>query len=69
MTERVGDMSGAQFVALWNDSASVDEAVAKVRAVVGLPCPRWAVMARAVACRNEGAAVKRFPGPSERGGE
>jgi hypothetical protein len=54
MTEKIGAMPADQFVDLWNSSASLDEAVEKVQSVVGLPRPRWAVMARAVAYRNEG---------------
>ena len=65
MTERVSTLSGEQFAALWNSAASLGEAVENVRAVAELPCPQWAVLARAVACRNDGAVVKRFPGPSE----
>jgi hypothetical protein len=64
MTEKVSSLPTERFVFLWNSSSSLDEVVEKVRAVVGLPCPRWAVMARAAACRSEGASLKRFPGPS-----
>jgi hypothetical protein len=67
MTERVNDLPRDQFVALWNLSATLDEALARVRAAVGSPCPRWAVMARAAACRADGVALKRFPAPGKCG--
>jgi hypothetical protein len=57
MTERVGAMPRDQFVALWNSLSCLDEAVARVRAVVELPCPRWAVLARALACRDKGVVM------------
>lgn len=68
MTEKVGSLSADRFVALWNASESLDEAVGRVRAAVGLPCPRWAVMARAMACREGGAVMKQFPNPARRAG-
>jgi hypothetical protein len=68
MTEKVGALPDDQFIALWNASESLDEAVGRMRAMVGLPCPRWAVKARAVACREGGAVMKQFPNPAKRAG-
>jgi hypothetical protein len=51
-----------EFAAPWNGSGTLDEAAGKVRDWVG-PVPRWAVLAKAAACRKEGAELKRFPTP------
>jgi hypothetical protein len=61
MTERLGRLSAERFVEHWNGSASLDEATARVRAEVGTPCPRWAVLARAVALREQGRQLKAMP--------
>ena len=61
MTDRVGKLPAEQFVAVWNGSASLDEATARVKAEVGTPCPRWAVLARAVALREQGMELKAMP--------
>lgn len=59
MTNKVNGLPHDQFVAIWNASESLDEVVAKIQAIVGLPAPRWAVIARAAGCRKE--ELKQFP--------
>jgi hypothetical protein len=61
VTDRVERMPADRFAALWNGSASLDEAAERVRAEVGTPCPRWAVLARAVALREQGVHLKAMP--------
>lgn len=61
MTDRVGQLSEKRFVALWNTSASLSEVTEKVKGEVGTPCPRWAVLARAVALREQGLDLKPMP--------
>lgn len=60
MTNKLNAMPQDQFVALWNAAESFDEAVAKIQALVGRPCPRWAVMVRSAVCRQDGIPMKRF---------
>lgn len=60
MGDKIWHVDDARFVALWNAAGSVDEAVAGVRAVVGAPAPRWAVLARVMELRRAGVAVKRM---------
>jgi hypothetical protein len=60
MSDKVGDMSNDEFIRLWNSSNPLDEATARVRAAVGTPCPRCAVLARAVAMRRDGVEMKKF---------
>ena len=50
-----------RFVAVWNAARSLAEVVERVGELAGGPLPRWAVVARAVACRAAGADLKRFP--------
>jgi len=49
------------LAALWAAARTVDEAVERFAAAAGVPVPRWAVVARVIACRQAGAALKRFP--------
>jgi hypothetical protein len=46
-------LADADFTSAWNGAWSLNEAVERVRAVVG-PAPRWAVLARASAMRRRG---------------
>lgn len=48
-----------EFIAAWNAATSLGEVAAWVRDRAG-PVPRWAVVARAVACRAAGAGLKAF---------
>jgi hypothetical protein len=57
MTERVSQLSEAEFVHLWNAAGSFDEAVERVRGAAG-KAPRWAVLARASGLRRKGVALK-----------
>src|SRR5262249_59568628 len=57
----VGVLPADQFVALWNDAGSLAEVVERVRELPGGPFPRWAVLARAIACRQNGLDLKPFP--------
>lgn len=59
--DRVWDVPQDQFVAAWNAAATLDEAAAAIRALVGGPAPRWAVMARASALRADGVPLKPLP--------
>lgn len=61
MTHTVEQMSAERFAAIWNAAGTLDEAAAKVKLEVGTPCPRWAVMARAVALREQGVQLKVMP--------
>jgi hypothetical protein len=61
MTEKVDRLPAGRLVALWNGSATLDEAAGRVKAEVGTPCPRWAVLARAVALREQGMDLKAMP--------
>ena len=62
MTEGVDAVPVSKFAELWNQAATLDEAVAAVRSEVGKAVPRWAVLARAVAERRRGVELKRFGG-------
>jgi hypothetical protein len=66
MTERVDAVPTDEFVTIWNAAWSLDDVVAGVQDRVG-PVPRWAVLARAAALRQEGAELKRFTTPADRG--
>ena len=67
MTTDVDRLTADEFAAIWNGAGSVDEAVSAVRKVLGRPVPRWVVLARAVADRRRGAALKRYPEPAGSG--
>lgn len=67
MTDKVNSLPADRFVALWNAAGSLAEATEAVRAVVGPPCPRWAVLARATALRAAGEAVKPVAGERRAG--
>lgn len=67
MLDKLASLPDETFLRLWNASASLDEAAARIRVIVGRPCPRWAVMARAAALRREGVGVKPLPGPAKVG--
>lgn len=64
MTNKVNALPQSQFVAIWNNAGSLDEAIAQIQVLAGLPCPRWAVIARALTYRKDGIELKRFPEPS-----
>jgi hypothetical protein len=61
MTERVARLPAAEFANLWNAADTLAEAADAVKAVVGMPCPRWAVRARAQALRRDGVPFRLFP--------
>ena len=61
MTERLRRLSAERFAEHWNGSGSLDEASVRVKSEVGTPCPRWAVLARAVALREQGMHLKAMP--------
>jgi hypothetical protein len=61
VTDTVSRMPADRFAELWNGSANLGEATERVRAEVGAPCPRWAVLARAVALREQGMGLKAMP--------
>ncbi len=60
MGDRVWGISQEQFVAAWNGSDTLTEAVGKMKVLAGGAVPRWAVMARAVALRKGGVEVKEL---------
>ncbi|HJZ54701.1 MAG TPA: hypothetical protein VKE74_07060 [Gemmataceae bacterium] len=59
MTNKLSTLPRNQFVALWNAAVTLDDVVTKVCELVGR-VPRWAVLARAAACRKAGAEMKKF---------
>jgi hypothetical protein len=61
MGDRVWSIPQDQFVAAWNGAASIDDAVRRVKVIVGGMVPRWAVMARAVTLRKGGTQMKPLP--------
>ena len=61
MTDKAERMPAERFAAVWNGSTSLDEAAERVKAEVGTPCPRWAVLARAVALREQGMPIEAKP--------
>jgi hypothetical protein len=58
MTDHPLTLSDDAFTQLWNQALSLDEAVEKVREVVG-KVPRWAVMAKASALRRKSVELRR----------
>lgn len=58
MTGKLNALPNEQFISIWNAASTLEEAVEKMQGRVGKPCPRWAVMARAVSCRKEGMELK-----------
>lgn len=58
MGDNVWRLPREQFVETWNRAGSLDEAAAAIRAAVGPPAPRWALIARAAALRKEGVELK-----------
>jgi hypothetical protein len=58
MTDRLLTLSDNAFTQLWNQAQNLDEAVERVREVVG-KVPRWAVMAKASALRRQRVELKR----------
>ncbi|HEX4608753.1 MAG TPA: hypothetical protein VH092_11170 [Urbifossiella sp.] len=50
-------LADADFVSMWNGAASLNEAVERMREVVG-SAPRWAVLERASAMRRRGDELK-----------
>jgi hypothetical protein len=57
MHEQVTALADAEFAAVWNAAGSFDEAVTRVREVVG-NVPRWAVFSRSSALRRRGVELK-----------
>lgn len=57
MNEQVRALADAEFAAVWNAAGSFDEAVARVREVVG-NVPRWSVFSRSSALRRRGVELK-----------
>ena len=60
MPNKANALPQDRFVAIWNMAGSLDEAVAHIPSLVGRPCPRWAIMARAISCRKDGVPLQRF---------
>ncbi|QDU20647.1 hypothetical protein [Urbifossiella limnaea] len=59
MHDRAWQVPEEAFVAAWNGAGSLDEAVQRVRELVGgKNVPRWAVLARATALRKAGKSMK-----------
>jgi hypothetical protein len=58
MTDHPLTLSDDAFTQLWNQAQSLDEAVERVREIVG-KVPRWAVMAKASALRRQRVELKR----------
>ena len=56
MHDYVSAMADAEFAAVWNAAGSFDEAVTRVREVVG-DVPRWAVFSRSSALRRRGVEL------------
>jgi hypothetical protein len=61
MGDRVWQVPQEQFVAAWNGAHTLDEVAARVKLLAGGNVPRWAVMARAMALRKDGIALKPLP--------
>jgi hypothetical protein len=61
MWDRVWQLPRDQFVAIWNAADSLTQAAERVKAAVGGPAPRWAVLARAGQLRTEGVELKLLP--------
>ena len=67
MEMRVDRLTAEEFAGLWNRAGTLEEVVAQVRERVGLPSPRWAVLARAAAVRRGGIELKSLTEPGVRG--
>jgi hypothetical protein len=67
MEMRVDRLTAEEFAGLWNQAGTLDEVVAQVRERVGLPSPRWAVLARAAAVRRGGIELKSLTDSVVRG--
>ncbi len=61
MCDQVWLVPQEQFLAAWNNAGSLNEAAARVRELTSKYVPSWAVMARALALRKEGATVTAYP--------
>ena len=61
MGDRVWQVPRDQFITAWNDSATLDEAAARVRELTGGSAPRWAVLSRAMELRKDGVDLKPLP--------
>ena len=61
MGDRVWQVPQEQFIEAWNQSASLDEAAAKLKKLAGGNMPRWAAMARAASLRKDGITLQQFP--------
>jgi hypothetical protein len=55
MHEHVSALADAEFAAVWNSAGSFDEAVARVREVVG-NVPRWAASRARRRCGGEASS-------------
>ena len=64
--DRVNQLSGDEFMAMWNGSDNLDEVVEKVVERVG-KVPRWAVLVKATALRKAGNSMKSFAPAREAG--
>jgi hypothetical protein len=58
MIDRTWQVPQDEFVKAWNGATSLDEAAARVKELARGNVPRWAVMARALALRRRGVAMK-----------
>ena len=63
MTGNLDRLPADRFAVLWDQATSLTDMTARVKAEVGTPCPRWAVLARAVALRERGMRLKAMPKP------
>jgi hypothetical protein len=61
MGDRVWGIPQDQFVAAWSAATSIDDAVRRMKEIVGGVVPKWAVMARAVTLRKSGVEMKALP--------
>lgn len=54
-------LSDAGFANIWNRAGSLAEVVEQLCEQAGERIPRWAIVARAVTCREAGAELKAYP--------
>jgi hypothetical protein len=60
MGDRVWQMPQDEFVAVWNSSASLEEASARVREIVSGNAPGWALLQRSFELRKAGVEMKQL---------
>jgi hypothetical protein len=58
MGDRVWQLPQEAFVSAWNGARTLDEAAARIKELVKGNAPRWAVLARALELRKDGAELK-----------